>query len=125
VTNKDKEIVIAKVAKDESIGRVGANSDARIATSLVNSLADKGENEAKINIADSDAERRERQSEALKLATAAEKVQTAMGQQEYYIAEQKAEAARAERKHAIQNAIIVVPYRDLRAKSGLYAFSGL
>ena len=109
VTNKDKEVAIAMAAKDESIGRADADRDARIATSLANSLAVKGENEAKITIADSDAERRERQAEALKLATAAEKVQTAMALQESYIAEQKAEAARAERERATQNANIVVP----------------
>ncbi|GAB3349760.1 flotillin family protein [Arachidicoccus ginsenosidivorans] len=109
VTNKDKEVAIAMAAKDESIGRADADRDARIATSLANSLAVKGENEAKITIADSDAERRGRQAEALKLATAAEKVQTAMALQESYVAEQKAEAARAERERTTQNANIVVP----------------
>ena len=108
VTQKDREVSIAAAKKDESIGKAEADRESRIATSLANSLAVKGENEAKITIAKSDAERREREAEALRLATASEKVQAAKSLEESYLAEQKAEAARAERERSTQNANIIV-----------------
>lgn len=108
MTQKDREVSIASAEKDESIGKAEANRESRIATSLANSLAVKGENEAKITIANSDAERREREAEALRLATAAEKVQAAKSLEESYVAEQKAEAARADRERSTQNANIIV-----------------
>ncbi len=80
-------------------------------------MAIKGENEAKITIANSDAERREREAEALKLATAAEKVQAAKALEESYVAEQRAEAARAERERSTQNANIVVPAEIAKQKA--------
>ncbi|WBV58462.1 SPFH domain-containing protein [Chryseobacterium daecheongense] len=109
ITQKDREISIAAAGKDEAIGKAEAAKEARIATSLANSIAVKGENEAKITIANSDAERREREAEALRIATAAEKVQAAKSLEEAYVAEQKAEAARAERERSTQQANIVVP----------------
>ncbi|MFP3592634.1 flotillin family protein [Chryseobacterium sp. SIMBA_038] len=108
ITQKDKEISIASAMKDESIGKAEAAKEARIATSLANSIAVKGENEAKITIANSDAERREKEAEALRIATAAEKVQAARSLEESYLAEQKAETARAERERSTQQANIVV-----------------
>ena len=111
ITQKDREICIASAAKDESIGKAEAEKESRIATSLANSLAVKGENEAKITIANSDAQRREKEAEALKIAITAEKVE------ESYLAEQKAEAARAERERSTQNANIVVPAEISRQKA--------
>lgn len=108
ITRKDKEVSIAAALKDESIGKAEAEKESRIATSLANSIAVKGENEAKITIANSDAERREKEAEALRIATAAEKVQAAKSLEESYLAEQKAEAARAERERATQQANVVV-----------------
>jgi flotillin len=109
ITQKDREVSIAAAGKDEAIGKAEAAKEARIATSLANSIAVKGENEAKITIANSDAERREREAEALRIATAAEKVQAAKSLEESYVAEQKAEAARAERERSTQQANIVIP----------------
>ncbi|CAA7196010.1 flotillin family protein [Chryseobacterium potabilaquae] len=117
ITQKDKEVSIASAMKDESIGKAEAEKESRIATSLANSLAVKGENEAKITIANSDAERREKEAEALRLATAAEKVQTARALEESYVAEQKAEAARAERERSTQQANIVVPAEIAKQKA--------
>ncbi len=108
ITQKDREISIASASKDEAIGKAEAERDARIATSEANSLAVKGENEAKITIANSDAQRREKEAEALKIAVTAEKVQAAKALEESYVAEQKAETARAERERSTQNANIVV-----------------
>jgi flotillin len=105
---KDKEVLIAGAKRDEQIGKVEAERDTRIKSAEANALAVKGENTSKINIANSDSERREKEAEALKKAIAAEKVQSAKALEEAYVAEQKAEAARAERERASQNANIVV-----------------
>ena len=110
-TNRDRDV------KDESIGKAEAEKESRIATSLANSLAVKGENEAKITIANSDAQRREKEAEALKIAITAEKVQAAKALEESYLAEQKAETARAERERSTQNANIVVPAEISRQKA--------
>lgn len=116
ITNKDREVSIASAAKDESIGKAVAAKESRIATSEADSLAVKGENEAKITIAQSDALRREKEAEASKLAMAAEKVQAAQALEESYVAEQRAEKARAERERATQNANIVIPAEIAKQK---------
>ena len=109
ITQKDREVSIASAMKDESIGKAEAERDTRIKTSEANALAIKGENEAKIAIAQSDALRREKEAEALKIAIASEKVQQAKALEESYHAEQAAENARAERERSTQTANIVVP----------------
>lgn len=100
-----------RVAEQEKIGEIGkadAVRETRIRTAAANAEAVKGENDAKINIANSDADRREREAEAQRRATAAEKVAQAQALEESYAAEQKAEAARAERERSTQNANIIV-----------------
>lgn len=109
ITQKDREVSIASAMKDESIGKAEAERDTRIKTSEANALAIRGENEAKIAIAQSDALRREKEAEALKIAIASEKVQQAKALEESYHAEQAAENARADRERSTQNANIVVP----------------
>lgn len=54
-TQKDREVSIALAVKEESIGKAGADRDTRIKTSEANAIAIKGENEARIAIADSEA----------------------------------------------------------------------
>ncbi len=109
ITQKDREVSIAQALKDESIGKAEADKDTRIKTSEANAYAIKGENEAKIAIAQSDAARREKEAEALRIAIASEKVQQAKALEESYHAEQEAEIARAERERSTQIANIVVP----------------
>ncbi|NIJ44602.1 flotillin [Wenyingzhuangia heitensis] len=109
ITKKDKEISIASASKDESIGRAEAERDTRVKTSEANAIAIKGENEARISIAQSEASRREKEAEALRIASASEKVQSAKALEESYVAEQQAETARAERERSTQNANILVP----------------
>ena len=116
ITEKDREVSIASAAKDENIGKAVADQESRVATSEANSLAVKGENAAKITIAQSDALRREKEAEASKLAMTAEKVQAAKALEESYVAEQQAEKARAERERATQNANIVVPAEIAKQK---------
>ena len=72
-------------------------------------MAVQGENTSKIDIANSDAMRREKEAEAARIAVAAEKVQAAKALQEAYQSERDAELARAEREKATQQANIVVP----------------
>jgi len=109
ITQKDREISIATAVKDETIGKAEAQRDTRVKTSEANAIAIKGENEAKIDIANSEAQRREKEAEALRIATSAEKVQQAKALEESYIAEQRAEMARSERERSTQIANIVIP----------------
>ena len=117
ITNKDREVSIASAFKDESIGKAEALRDTRVKTSEANAIAIQGENEAKIAIAQSEATRREREAEALRLALASEKVQSARALEESYVAEQKAEQARAERERSTQNANIVIPAEIAKQKA--------
>lgn len=108
VATKDREVLIAGAKRDESIGKVEADRDTRIKSAEAHATAIQGENQSKIAIANSDADRRQREAEALKKAMASEKVQAAKALEEAYVAEQKAEQARAERERASQNANVVV-----------------
>jgi len=117
ITNKDKEVSIAEAFKDESIGKAEAQRDTRVKTSEANAVAIQGENEAKIAIAQSEATRREKEAEALRIALASEKVQQAKALEESYVAEQKAEAARADRERATQNANVVIPAEIAKQKA--------
>lgn len=109
ITQKDKEISIATAIKDETIGKAEAQRDTRVKTAEANAIAIRGENEAKIAIANSEASRREKEAEALRIAISAEKVQQAKALEESYLAEQKAELARSERERSTQIANIVIP----------------
>ena len=104
----EAKVSVAIQEKVGEIGRAEAERDTRIKTSEANAIAVQGENNAKIDIANSDATRREKEAEALKIAVTAEKVQQAKALQESYAAEQKAEQARAERERATQQANIIV-----------------
>ncbi|HMP91870.1 MAG TPA: SPFH domain-containing protein, partial [Phnomibacter sp.] len=116
-TQKDREVSIALAAKDENIGKAEADRDTRVAKAEANAVAIRGENEAKITIAKSDAARREREAEALRLAISAEKVQQAKALEEAYLAEQKAEQARAERERSTQVANVVVAAEIMKQKA--------
>jgi flotillin len=109
ITQKDKEVSIASAHKDEAIGKAEAERDTRVKTSEANAIAVKGENAAKIDIANSEAARREKEAEALRIAISAEKVQQAKALEEAYMAEQKAELARSERERSTQIANIIIP----------------
>jgi len=100
-----------RVAEQEKIGEIGkaeAMRETRIRTSEANAMAVQGENEAKIQIANSEANRREREAEANRKAIASEKVQAAKALQEAYLAEKEAEESRAERESATQKANVLV-----------------
>jgi flotillin len=104
----DAKKTVAEKNRDGSIGEALAQKDERIQVSEANSFAIQGENEAKVTIANSEAIRREREAEALRKATAAEKVQSAKALEEAYEAEKQAEIARATRERATKEADIIV-----------------
>ena len=104
----DAKVSVAINDKAGAIGSASAERDQRISVSMADSEAIKGENEAKINIAESDATKRERQAEALKRAITAEKIQEAKAKEEAYQAQKAAELARASLEKATQEADIIV-----------------
>lgn len=100
-----------RVAEQEKLGEIGkadALREARVRTAEANARAVEGENKAKVEIAQSDANRREKEAEAQRTATAAERVQQALAQKEAYQAEKDAENARAERERSTKTADIIV-----------------
>ena len=100
---------VAERNRDGEIGKADAEREQRIRVAAANATAVNGENTARIDIANSNANRREKEAEADRKGTAAEKVQSAKALEESYQAEQKAEMQRAERERATQTANIVVP----------------
>ncbi|WP_163517189.1 flotillin family protein [Gelidibacter japonicus] len=100
---------VAEKVRDGSIGEANAVQDQRTQVAAANAQAVEGENTAKIAVANSDSLRRQREAEAERVATAAEKVQTAKGLEESYAAEKEAEIARADRERSSQMADIIVP----------------
>ena len=107
--NRYGEIGKAEADRDKDIRIAETQRDTRIKTAAANALAVQGENTSRIDIANSDAARREKEAEAARIAVAAEKVQAAKALQEAYQSERDAELARAEREKATQQANIVVP----------------
>lgn len=100
---------VAEKNRDGSIGEANALQDERTQVAAANAQAVEGENIAKIDVANSDSLRRQREAEAERTAIAAEKVQAAKALEESYAAEKNAEIARAERVRSSQVADIVVP----------------
>ncbi|MDR1002148.1 MAG: flotillin family protein [Oscillospiraceae bacterium] len=104
----DAKQSVAERNRDGEIGAANAERDRRISVSSANATAVNGENEAKAEIAQSDATRREREAEAQRRAIAAENVAKAKALEESYTAEQIAEQSRAAREEATQRADILV-----------------
>ncbi|MBQ4043630.1 MAG: flotillin family protein, partial [Clostridia bacterium] len=86
-----------------------------------NSDAIEGENQAKIQIAASEAYRREQEAESLKRATAAENIQAAKAMEESYEAQKAAELARASFEQAKMEADIIVKAQIEKQKLELQA----
>ncbi len=104
----DAKISVAEEDKKGSIGEANAKMQQRISVAEAESHAIEGENKARAEIARSKAVLREKEAEALKLATAAEKVQAAKALEEAYVAEQAAEISRAAREKATKEADVIV-----------------
>ncbi|MBQ2767591.1 MAG: flotillin family protein [Clostridia bacterium] len=104
----DAKVSVAEADRNGAIGASIAEKEQRISVAKSDSEAIRGENEAKIQIADSEAIRREREAESLKRATAAENIQAAKALEESYAAQQAAETARAALEKAKLEADIIV-----------------
>ena len=104
----DAKQSVAERERDGSIGEANARMEQRVKVSQADSQAIKGENAAKMDIAMSNAELREKEAEAMRLATAAEKIQAAKALEEAYAAEQQAEEARRAKEQATLEADVIV-----------------
>ena len=104
----DAKKSVAEQERDGSIGEANAQMDQRIKVSEADSIAIQGENEAKMKIAMSEAALKEKEAEAQKIATTAEKIQAAKALEESYAAEQAAEEARRAREQATLEADVIV-----------------
>lgn len=104
----EAKVSVAEQEKIGEIGRAEAQKETRIRTSEANAQAIAGENKANVDIANSNAARREKEAEAQRRAVAAEKVAQAKALEEAYSAEKLAEEARAERERASQQANVIV-----------------
>ena len=104
----DAKKSVAEQDREGSIGEANAKKEQRIEVSKADSLAIEGENEAKMKIAMSEAALKEKEAEARKIATTAEKTQAAKALQESYAAEQEAEKARRDKEQATLEADIIV-----------------
>lgn len=104
----DAKIAVAQTGRDGEIGQADAMREQRIRVAAANAAAVEGENNSRVAIAQSDASRREREAEALKLATSAEAVQAAKAKEEAYAAQKIAESERAQLEMATQKADIIV-----------------
>ena len=117
----DAKRTVAEKVRDGAIGEANAHRDQRIQVASADSDAIKGENESLAAVAMSNATRREREAEALKRATASEKIQTAKALQEAYVAEQEAELSRAAREKATQEADVLIKAEIQKKKLELEA----
>ena len=104
----DAKISVAEADRSGAIGEANAKREQRIMVSMADSEAIKGENEAKAQIAESNATLNEKRADAMRRATAAEKIQSARALQEAYAAEQEAEEARSARERATLEADVIV-----------------
>lgn len=100
---------VAEQNRNGEIGKAEAEREQRIQVAAANATAVDGENTAQVNIANSNAHRREKEADASRRGTAAEKVQGAKALEEAYKAEGLAELQRAERERSTQLANIIVP----------------
>ncbi len=104
----DAKKSVAEKERDGSIGEANAKMDERVNVSKADAEAIQGENLAKTEIAMSNATLREKQAEALRIATSAEKIQAAKALEEAYAAEKEAEEARSAREKATLEADVIV-----------------
>ncbi len=104
----DAKKSVAEKDRDGSVGEAHARMDQRIKVSEADSVAIKGENEAKMQIAMSEAALREKEAEAQRIATSAEKIQAAKALEEAYAAEKVAEDARRVKEQATLEADVIV-----------------
>jgi len=117
----DAKKSVAEKTRDGEIGQANAHKDQRIEVAAADASAIDGENTARIEVAQSEARRREKEAEALKIAMAAEAVQAAKAKQESYLAQQEAEQTRAQLEKATQTADVLIAAQILKEKAEIEA----
>ncbi len=104
----DAKISVAEANRSGAIGEANAHREQRISVSHADSEAIKGENQAKAQVAESNATLSEKQAEALRRTTIAQKTQAAKALEESYSAEKEAELARYAKEKASLEADVIV-----------------
>ncbi len=117
----DAKKSVAEKERDGAIGQANAEKDQRINVSEAESLAITGENTSQVAISLSNAQRREKEAESLRIATSAEKIQAAKALEEAYAAEQEAELARSTLEKATLEADVIVKAEIAKRKLELEA----
>jgi flotillin len=118
VAEKDRDGAIgqAQAVQDQRIQVSEADAKAKIGEAAAQANAIFGENESAVKIANSNAERRQREAEAEKLASASEKIQKANALEESFKAETTMELARAAKEKATQEADVMVDVEIMKRK---------
>mgnify|MGYP002522110338 FL=1 len=117
----DAKISVAEEDRKGAIGEANARKEQRIHVADADSQAIKGENEAKIEIANSQSLLREKQAEAEQRAVSAEKINAAKALADAYEAERQAEIVRASREKATREADVLVATEVEKAQIELQA----
>jgi flotillin len=104
----DAKQSVAEKDRDGSIGAANAQSEQKVKVAQAEAKAIEGQNLAKVTIANSEAARRSREAEALKIAISSENIQSAQALEASYSAETIAEVARAKREMATREANEIV-----------------
>lgn len=104
----DAKQSVAEKDRDGAIGAANAEAEQKVKVAQAVARATEGENLAKVTIANSEAARRSKEAEALKIAISSEKIQSAKALEEAYSAETVAEEARAKREMATREANEIV-----------------
>lgn len=113
---REQRIKVADAIAKAEIGESEADKNRRVDTSAFNADAVDGENKASIDIANSNASRREAEAEADRKIVVAEKTKSAQALEESYKAEKIAEDARANKERSKEYADIVVPAEIQKSK---------
>lgn len=112
----EAKIKVSEQERDGDIGSAEANMEKRIRVAQAQADAVQGENTAAVQIADSVAVRREREAEAERVGTAAEKIAQAKALEESYQAEEQAERQRFKKEEASLQANVIVNAETERKK---------
>ncbi|MDH3648488.1 MAG: SPFH domain-containing protein [Saprospiraceae bacterium] len=119
--NREGAIGEARAQREQRVEVAKAEADATVGEAEANAKSAEGENEAQMLIAASNASLREKEAEALRVATSAEKIQAAKALQDAYESEKIAEEMRAERDMASKQADVIVQAKIAKEKAEINA----
>ncbi len=112
----EAKVKVSQQERDGDIGAAQADKEKRISVAQATADAVQGENTSAVQIADSLAIRREREAEAERVGTAAEKIAQAKALEEAYQAEEQAERQRFKKEEASLEASVIVNAETERKK---------